>query len=306
MQSDWDIFLGVAILLAVSHGTYCLGKQASRKAAPAVAQCLAAVVLAATAFFAVFLHGKLWLAKLLPLCNVIVLGNWIPVGAASLAGIVMGQGAIPVWRRATVAIVVAGLAWSSVIRDVCGLPRGSDKAVYVSGFPLQTGDASCSSACAAELLRCHGIQATEAEMRRLCLTRDAGTPELGLYRGLKLKTDGTGWAVRIMNCSVEDLVEKNAGPLLALVDVEGTSTVGSRRWDIRRYLRRANHSIIVYRYAGDGYFAIGEPVAGRTRIDREDLAKRWCWTAIRIVPLSVKPSQYSRSTLRISPQSLIR
>ena len=68
-------------------------------------------------------------------------------------------------------------------------------------------------------MREHGIQASEQEMVELCLTRADGTPALGLYRGLKLKTRGTPWNVEVFRSGLEDLRNADRWPVILLVDV---------------------------------------------------------------------------------------
>jgi hypothetical protein len=80
----------------------------------------------------------------------------------------------------------------------------------------QSTEHTCSAACAAGLLKMHGIQATEEELSELCLTR-RGTHWLGVYRGLKLKTAGTEWDVVVEEIRGTDLLShKNLQGILAL------------------------------------------------------------------------------------------
>ena len=91
-------------------------------------------------------------AKTLPLTNVILISNWIPIGAALLMGIVMAQPALPLWRRFVVASVLGVLAWYTVlhvpIRDCRVLDH---EVVFQDGLPLQMDNGSCS-ACSAAIL----------------------------------------------------------------------------------------------------------------------------------------------------------
>ena len=81
---------------------------------------------------------------------------------------------------------------------------------------FQTTDRTCSAACAAGLLRLHGIAATEDELAQLCLTR-RGTHWLGVFRGLKIKTAGTEWDVVVEDVTPEQLTRgTNSVGVLAL------------------------------------------------------------------------------------------
>ena len=72
---------------------------------------------------------------------------------------------------------------------------------------MQSRGASCGPCCAVTLLRHCGIEADEREMSDLCLTTKSGTPSLGLYRGLKLKTNDTPWDVEVVRGDLEQLCE---------------------------------------------------------------------------------------------------
>ena len=75
---------------------------------------------------------------------------------------------------------------------------------------MQSTAVSCGPCCAVRVLADYGIDATEEDMIDLCLTGRLGTPALGLYRGLKIKTEKTKWDVEILRCSIEELWRKAA------------------------------------------------------------------------------------------------
>ena len=82
----------------------------------------------------------------------------------------------------------------------------------VAERPGQDSQVSCSAACAAKLLVEHGIEASEPEMILLCLTNRLGTPPLGLYGALKIKTRGTLWNVEIVRCGFAEFRQDLLAP----------------------------------------------------------------------------------------------
>jgi hypothetical protein len=78
----------------------------------------------------------------------------------------------------------------------------------------QTSDSTCSAAAAATLLRHFEIKSSEGEMAELCRSGHFGTSLHGIYRGLRLKTDGTGRKVISGVGKFEDLGETIRPPAI--------------------------------------------------------------------------------------------
>jgi len=157
------------------------------------------------------------LARILPYSNAIVLGNWLPVAAAFFVGVCIQTQAIAVIRRFVLATALGCLSGFSLISPLlgdapeCGVLDHSGRI-----FEFQTTKQTCSAACAAGLLRLHGINATEEELATLCLTRN-GTHWLGVFRGLKIKTAGTEWDVVVEEVNPKQLTHSENPPgVLAL------------------------------------------------------------------------------------------
>lgn len=157
------------------------------------------------------------LARLFPFSAAIILGNWLPVAGAFFAGICAFTDHISIHRRAVFVSSLVFLSCYSLVSPLLG--QAPDCEVSVNTQQLlepQTTDHTCSAACAAGLLKMHGIHATEEELSELCLTR-RGTHWLGVYRGLKLKTAGTEWDVVVEEISGADLLtHRNLQGILAL------------------------------------------------------------------------------------------
>jgi hypothetical protein len=157
-----------------------------------------------------------------------------------------------------------GNRWTS--RDIC----------------RQTSNASCSAAAAATFLYACGIRSTEPEMADLCLTRSDGTTMLGLYRGLKLKTAGTGWKlVPIADQSIDDL-RQMTGPILLSVELLPGEPLAARYeqwgWGVG-----SPHSVVLFRFLPNNQIDIGDPDTGRERWSLEDLEVLWHGAGIRAV-----------------------
>jgi len=278
-----DLVIGVFVLLAASIASYRFGGRLAERSSPVVANLTATVALLITFLFALFFWGKLELAKALPITNVILIANWIPLGAALLMGNVMAQPSLPSWRRLAVAAVLGVLAWYTVVRDLSGWSAFNYDTVYRYGLPLQMGDDSCSacSACsAAILLRHHGIQATEREMTALCLTRQDGTPELGLYRGLKIKTRGTPWDVRVVQLGPQDVARSDFAPALALI--HPVQSPGTPESFMQRF-SGPSHAIVLYGFSDAGDLVMADPVAGLVRWLSKDFESNWPAKGIQLV-----------------------
>ena len=175
--------------------------------------------------FILTVHGRLILATLIPCCNVIVLGNWTPCGAAFLGGMYMRDQIAGKLRRTITLLTLMSLAWYTVLAPVAVAWVVSPGPNLSEESLCQDSQVSCSAACAARLLVEHGIEATEPEMIRLCLTNGLGTPPLGLYRGLKIKTRGTDWDVEIIRCGIEELRGSMNGPMIVRVRLFGPQMI---------------------------------------------------------------------------------
>jgi hypothetical protein len=236
--------------------------------------------------FALWFHGTLSVARLLPLSNAIVLGNWIPLGAALVSGAVVGQRGLPPWRRALLAIMLVSLGWYTLLCNFLGTSPPSYHSWWRNGVCLQTTPVSCSPCCAAVLLKNCGIKSSEREMMDLCLTTERGTPPLGLYRGMRLKTRNTRWAVEVVRCSVEELRQADSWPVLVPVRLEGSRVLGSGNTGKGQgSLPGADHTVVLFGFTEDGRVEIGDPadsLSGREwTID--ELKERWCGEGLRLI-----------------------
>lgn len=271
----WDIVLGLAIVILASMGLFLAGVTATRRFPRQVCAVLGLAVTAFVVWFALAVHGTLTVARALPLTNAIVLGNCIPPAAALLGGLIVGNPAIPRWRAILLAALLIGSAWRTELSHFYDpAPRAIDR-WSLDRVCLQTTPSSCSPCCAVMLLRACGIRSSEAEMIRLCRTGLKGTSPLGLYRGLRLKTDGTPWTVALIGPDFQDLSRSDGTPALVFIRLPPHYDTDGKRVDDGTSLR-SQHCVVVYRFTDDGHAVIGDPAKGlrHWKVDR----LKHCWT----------------------------
>jgi hypothetical protein len=154
---------------------------------------------------------------------------------------------------------------------------------WVRGICRQTSNASCSAAAAATILHACRIESSEREMANLCLTREDGTTNLGLYRGLKLKTARTDWKLLpISGGTIDDLRASGPGPMLLSVELLPGEPLAPRYeqwgWGVG-----SPHSVVLFRFLPNKQIEIGDPDTGRERWSLEDLEVLWHGDGIKMV-----------------------
>ena len=143
--------------------------------------------------YLLFLWNRPVLTHLLPGSNLIILANWLPLWACYFVGVYLVGQKVSVLRRTVLASIAVCFCGYSIVAPTLGQSPVCQTTSH-RYFQHQTTPYTCSAACAVSLLQLHGISASESEMASLSLTRE-GTHWMGLYRGLKIKTEGTGWDV---------------------------------------------------------------------------------------------------------------
>ena len=187
-------------------------------------------------------------------------------------------------RRLVVVLSLQAVGW--YCRDPS--PLGARAAVprSVGGGPLaETTDFTCTAACAATVLRAHGIGATEQQMADLCLTR-RGTLWQGLYRGLKLKTVRTPWDVEIVHGPFDRLRTLGDGPAILAAGIPRDAKVARIYTERYGWTPGEWHSVLFFGFRGDGLVAMGDPTPGigRENWTEEDLRILWAGRGVRLVP----------------------
>jgi len=268
-----DIYVSAVVMLALSAGLFVacmkLGRRLSRRRAAAL---MAALIVGVLLYVKLFFHGP-FMARLIPVSCLVVLGAWHPFFAAAIGGLAWSNIPKPVWRRLSGVTVLGAVAlysaWQPLLQE---LPRCTD--VRYQGVSIQSSPSTCSAAAAATLLRAYGIEATEVEMARLCLSSTSGTLPWGLYRGLALKTRGTPFAVRMASITPGEL-RSLPGPAIIGVMLEPGADVDpryERDWGWRPGL---GHTVVLFGFEPDGRIEVGDPGVGRERWSAEALDVLW-------------------------------
>jgi hypothetical protein len=271
-----DLYLAVALMLAVTVAATWFGLRFGRRVGAAVAL----VTCAFTVYFALFLRDELALTKVVPSSAAIVYANPLPPAVGLMCGLAWRYIPGRRWYTAAQLLTFALLCLYQSFGAFLGVPPPLDDR-WKNGVCRQTSLASCSPAAAATLLRAHGIDATEAEMADLCLTRPAGTAMLGLYRGLKLKTSNTGLAVEAFRGDVEAL-RTQPGPLILSVRLDRRPGIDPRYEQLWGWAPGVSHSVVFFGFRPDGKADIGDPAVGREAWRVQDLQVLWHGEGLRI------------------------
>jgi len=230
-----------------------------------------------------WVSDRAWVAGVLPVSSVIVMGNALPPLVAALAGLA--------WRLIPGHFVRRGILLLPLVL-LCGFhafapafpsppPLAGNR--WRQGVCLQTSPATCSAAAAATLLRAHGIDTTEAEMARLCLTRERGTAAHGLYRGLKLKTAGTSWDVEVFDTDSAGLRAMAPSPGILTVRLDPTPGIDPRYEQLWGWTPGVQHTVVFFGFIDNGKIEMGDPAIGREHWSANDLGVLWHGEGVRLV-----------------------
>ncbi len=282
-----DIYLGFVFILCLSAIVFCAGILIPRHRL--TCNCIALVTFCGIVIYFQFLWYNVSLTRLLPFSNLIVVGNWFPVAGAMLAamawrlvpGGLIRRGISPLALLLASSIALTAPFWGSSPKCNNNWTR--------DGICLQTTRYTCTPACAATLLRLHGIEATEQEMAELCVTRK-GTSWLGLYRGLKMKTRGTSWDVEIVQQDLNKLRGNCSTPMILTVGLDDTAEFEASFRDEKGWIPGVDHSVILLGFLEPQYVSIADPTptVGREIWHKSELEKLWRGYGLRLV--SRKPT----------------
>jgi len=270
--------LGLANL--ASAAGYCLGNVLK----PRWRLFLLAIALVGASFYAAFVVGRLDLIGIFPSENVILKSNATPIFilfATGLAWTIPTQDSVS--RRARF-VAMASLSilffFSPLLRSRLRPITSDEEARFTHGVCLQSHWATCAPAAAATLLHLHGISVTEKEMVTTCLTSEDGTEPLGLYRGLRVGTQGR--AVRPMLASKDSTKwgSLEQFPVIALVSFRDDEAIPQASYRRAMGAQGEGHAIVVFGRRQNGDYLIGDPAFGRTVWDQESFRRRFRGDAI--------------------------
>ncbi len=280
-----DLYVGLAILGGLTIAMFLGSLWCSHRISRVMSDLLAMLVVVVMFFYIQHLWYNVRLTTFLPFSNLVVIGNWLPPLAGLLAGFAWRRIYGRVVRKTLCTSALAVVAGYAAVAPMLGEPPLCYDQWDVDGICLQTTEHSCTPASAATLLRLHGIEATEAEMAELCLTRD-GTTWMGLYRGLKCKTRGTRWDVEVIECRAAEISRTPTEPMILSVglseDVEVRDESRFAEWGWRP---GQGHSVLLLGAGSHGGFKVADPTPGYgieiwSKMNLEELFQG---TAVRLV-----------------------
>lgn len=276
-----DLTIGYAVITCASLLACFLGARVAWRTKGIVRTLLIAALVALVLTFAIKIQGHLVLARWFPFSNAILVSNMTVVGAWCLAGFILGWRSIPLWRRLVFGTAIGAVGVVALLNQMPrNPPLPGDE--WVDEVCMQTNKASCSACAAATLLVDHGMPANEAEMMKLCLTGAEGTPSLGLYRGLKLKTASTPYEVVTFHTDIESLLDSKELPAILLVMLELGADVDPRYEEQWGWTPGLGHAVVYYGRVGTDRIMIGDPSVGRERWTLDDLRVLWQGDGVRL------------------------
>jgi hypothetical protein len=289
-----DLSIGLIIMTFLCVVLFRMGLRAGRFHSRLVISGLAVATVTFVLIYGVWLWDNPVLADLLPFSNLILLGNWFPLGAALLGGLIFDL--LPTRRRPFMLGSLGVAAILCLIAPLLGSAPECGAMFDADGRCVQSTEATCSAACAVSLLNLHGIAATEQEMAELCLTRK-GTRWQGLYRGLKTKTVGTPWDVEVVRCSTEEL-RHLPGQMILAVGASGTGAGAEELQAEFGWNPSLQHSVIRLSvdHIGNPLIYDPSPGYGEERWRSTTLQQLYRGHGLRLVPRTETPTVLSLLT----------
>lgn len=276
-----DLVLGILLVVALTVLLFWTGRACGELRPKYVPDLIVLAAVGIAAVYGLWGRDAVLLARVLPFSNLVVLSNLFPPLAGLIAGLIWEKKATPAWRRATYVLGLTAAAGYSIAAPLLGrIPDCRDQ--WNDGVCMQTTEATCSAACGATVLHAHGIETSEEEMARLCLTR-TGTLWHGLYRGLKLKTAGSDVAVEVFSGTADDLRRLMPGPVILTVGIPRGSNVDPLYTERYSWTPGKLHSVVLYNFADNNRVDMGDPSVGREQWTVEDLQVLYRGKGLRLV-----------------------
>jgi hypothetical protein len=269
-----DLFIGAAIVMAVSAALFLLSVRFTKPLPRSVSLLVLLAGFAGLAAYLEFAWDAAAIVRVLPLSNVMIVGNLAPPITAVLAGVAYNALTGSWWRRGFVPGLSVALACYVAARPIVAAQPAS-ASLWMNGVWRQTDQASCTPAAAATFLNEHGITATEAEMSELCRTTNQGTSTLGLYRGLVLKTRGTPWKVRPVTVrdplSLREMAAMSPVIINTGLEFEAVATIDPRYMTDWGWAPGVRHTVVLISPIGERHIMVADPAVGRERWDNDAL-----------------------------------
>lgn len=306
-----DIRLAIGLIgfvsVAVFMATYRLLLPRSNR----VRDITGAVIVILIGVYVRTVWGQLWIVRWIPLPSVIVLSNWFPPLLAALAATVWlrlepepfdtddedaGPSFASILRRLPVMGVILISAIYALMYFIPEEPPECknmwDRPTPPLVWPVcrQTTPHTCSAASAATILLTLGIETTEQEMARLCLTK-SGTTWLGLYHGVSTKLLRTDYRVEFFEGTIDELKAVSADhPVLMCCELtpEAAKQFPNYRTD-GGWIPGLAHSTVYFAAIGQGHI-VGDPSRGYEIWTTEALQTLWTGAGLKIVRRPGRPT----------------
>ena len=301
-----DIRLAIGLIGFVSVAVFAMTYRLLRSRSNMSLDLSAVLIVLLIGVYVRTVWGQLWIVQWIPLPSVIVLSNWFPPLLAALGAIVWlrlgtqtkdgsqpsgGRSSITVYsvlRRLPVMLMLLVAAVYSLMYFIpteppqCGNQWDLPDAPMIWPVCRQTTPHTCSAASAATILYTLGIEATEQEMARLCLTK-SGTTWLGLYHGLSTKLLGTAHKVEFFEGDVATLREMaNIGPVLMCCQLDPEVAFRFPEYEKQGgWIPGMAHSVVYFGMLAN-YHVVGDPSRGYEFWTTEDLETLWTHAGLKI------------------------
>ncbi len=279
-----DLYSSLGLMLSLCGLATLAGASLQNRAGQGTIVRVEVLVCVAAGAYLLFLWDRPIISVLMPFSSTVILGNWLPVFGSFLLGVCLRTKSITLLRRAGLSVILIVISGYSLTRPVLGNPP---ECLQVRGnriLDFQTTDQTCSAACAAGLLRLHGVSANESELANLCLTR-RGTHWLGVYRGLKLKTAGTNWDVVVQEVGTQDLFSGQLGPGILAMSFRATKSGNNRdpEWGFKS---SSGHSVLILNVQSGAFLDVFDPdtYCGFEKWNKETLKNVRHGILLRLVP----------------------
>ncbi|MCX7399026.1 MAG: cysteine peptidase family C39 domain-containing protein [Planctomycetales bacterium] len=286
-----DLTAAIILMAVLSIAIFFSFRMALSNAPERLLDGIAAVLVILVGVYVRLVWGQLWIVRWIPFSSVIILSNWFPLILAALASVLwLRTKTQSILRRLPVqSLLIAGAIWSVVYVIPDKPPACGNSWIEPSPFVRyricrQTTQHTCSAAAAATILNALGIEASEAELAALCLTKQ-GTTWLGLYHGLAVKLRGTGFRAEFFECRTSELPEI-VSEFPALLCCELSDAVDAEYphyYAIDGWRPGVKHSTVLFETA-DGRHLIGDPSQIEPEIWTDaDMDNLWTGKGLRIV-----------------------
>jgi hypothetical protein len=293
-----DLRLAMALMALLSIASFLGVRRLCAKAGPRVLDTLAAAMVLVIGVYIRLVWGQLWIVEWIPLPSVVILANWFPVLLGMLAAILwLRMQSYSIRRRIPIQLLLIGTTvWSEIYVIPQKPPKcGNEWIEPTAEIPfrvcLQTTEYTCSAASAATILHALGVSSSEKEMAELCLTGE-GTTWLGLYHGLSIRLQGSGFGVEFFEGNVIDLdVATSDFPVLLCCQL--SNEVDSSNPEYREdagWKPGVAHSAVLFGrmknvYVNDAY-AVGDPSQKHVELwSQHDVENLWTGQGLRIVTI---------------------